>query len=148
MAERIDIVIADGAEYLAANTQHYDLVLVDGFDENARSGRLNTVDFYQAVRAHLSNVGIMAVNLLGHSRGFEVNAERIRAAFSQRSLVFPSCDSGNTIVFAATGDPVCMTLYELRKRAAILKENTYLNLLPTLTRVEQAQTCRGGILSI
>ncbi|MEQ1813572.1 MAG: spermidine synthase, partial [Candidatus Nitrotoga sp.] len=34
--KRLNIVIGDGAEFVAHSRQNYDLVLVDGFDENAR----------------------------------------------------------------------------------------------------------------
>jgi spermidine synthase len=39
-------------------------------------------------------------------------------------------------------------LTELRKQVLELKERTRLNLLPTLARLEQAKSCRGGILTI
>ncbi len=145
---RIKIVIADGVEFVANSDQTYDLILVDGFDENARPGALDTVPFYQAVRAHLSDDGIMAVNLLGRSRGFTDSVERIRSAFDGRALAFPSCDSGNAISFAATGEPIRMALDDLKEMALALKQTTGLNLLHTLTRLEQAQTCAGGILEL
>jgi spermidine synthase len=62
---------------------------------------LDTLPFYQACRARLSESGLLAVNLLGRERGFEASAERISQAFDGRALVFPSCDSGNTIAFAS-----------------------------------------------
>ena len=144
--KRLNIVIGDGAEFVAYSRQNYDLVLVDGFDENARMGELDTVKFYQAVRALLSDEGIMAVNLLGHSRGFATSAQRICQAFDDRAIVFPSSDSGNTIVFAAAGEPVNIALDDLKETAFALKEKTGLNLLRTLTRLEQAKTCVSGIL--
>ena len=145
-AQRLHIVIGDGAEFVLDSQQTYDLVLVDGFDENARMGELDTVKFYQAVRALLSDKGIMAVNLLGHSRGFATSAQRICQAFDDRAIVFPSNDSGNTIVFAAAGEPINIVLDDLKETAFALKEKTGLNLLRTLTRLEQAKTCVNGIL--
>ena len=38
------------------------------------------IEFYQAARARLNSRGIMAVNLLGRSRGFKASVERIQAA--------------------------------------------------------------------
>ena len=145
---RLKIVIADGVEFVANSDQTYDLILVDGFDENARPGALDTATFYQSVRAHLSDDGIMAVNLLGRSRGFKGSVERIRSAFDGRALAFPSCASGNTIAFAATGEPIRMALDNLKEMALVLKQTTGLNLLHTLTRLEQAQTCKDGILEL
>jgi spermidine synthase len=143
---RLNIVIGDGAEYVLNSTRTYDLILVDGFDADARAGALDTLPFYQAVRAQLNDNGIMSVNLLGRSKGFGASVERISKAFENRAIAFPSCDSGNTICFAATGNDINVSLDDLKDQALELKEKTGLNLLPTLTRLEQAQTCFGGML--
>ncbi len=142
--KRLNIVIADGAQFIAENDKTYDLILVDGFDEDARPGELDTLRFYQMCRARLNTNGIMAVNLLGHSRGYKVSMERIQEAFEGRALAFPSCDSGNVIALAATGDAIRIPLDDLKDQAEALKEKTGLNLIPTLTRLEQSQTCTGG----
>lgn len=144
--KRLNIIIGDGARFVLDSAQNYDLVLVDGFDEKARMGELDTVRFYQAVRALLSDDGIMAVNLLGLNRGFAASAERVCLAFDDRAIVFPSCDSGNTIVFAAAGEPIKIALDDIKDSVLALKEKTGLNLLRTLTRLKQAQTCIGGML--
>ena len=145
---RLKIVIGDGAEFVVNSTQTYDLILVDGFDADARAGALDTMPFYQAVRAHLNDNGIMAANLLGRSKGFAASVERISNAFEQRAIAFPSCESGNTICFAAAGDSINVPVATLKEQANELKEKTGLNLLPTLTRLEQAQTCPGGMLQL
>lgn len=145
---RLNIVIGDGVEFVMNSEKTWDLILVDGFDENGRAGALDTLAFYLGARAKLGSNGIMAVNLLGHNRGFNDSAERIRAAFDGRSLVFPSCDSGNAIAFAAAGDPVSISLDDLKQQAETLKEETGLNLLPTLARLEQWQACANSILEL
>ncbi len=145
---RLNIVIADGVEYMANSDKTWDLIMVDGFDADARAGGLDTLPFYQAARAHLSDNGILAVNLLGRSRGFEESVERIRKAFEGRALAFPSCDSGNTIAFAASGEAVNLSLADLKEQASALKEKTGLNLQPAISRLEQAQTCPGNILTL
>lgn len=143
--KRLNIVIADGAQFVAENDKRYDLILVDGFDEDARPGELDTLPFYQMCRARLNDNGVMAVNLLGRSRGFATSLERIREAFDTRALAFPSTDSGNVIALAATGEPIRIALDDLKEQAENLKAETGLNLLPTLTRIEQSQTCAGGV---
>jgi spermidine synthase len=145
-SKRINLVIGDGAEYVLDNDKRFDLILVDGFDENARPGVLDTLPFYQACRTRLSDDGILAVNLLGRSRGFESSLLRIHAAFADRALVFPSCESGNAIAFAAAGNPVESSFEDLREKALALKESTGLNLLPTLARLAQAKTCLNDTL--
>jgi spermidine synthase len=145
---RLNIVIGDGVEFVINNEKKYDLILVDGFDADARAGALDTLPFYQMCRLNLTERGIMAVNLFGNSRGFRHSMEKIHSAFDERTLAFPSCDSGNVIAFAATGDPISISLDDLREQALELKLRTGLNLLPTLSRLEQAQTCAGGMLEL
>ena len=139
--KRINLVVADGVKYVLDCDKRFDLILVDGFDKNARPGALDTLPFYQACRARLSDDGVMAANLLGRSRGFKGSLERISAAFEDRALVFPSCESGNAIAFAATGNPIGISFDDLKEHALALKQETGLNLLPTLAQLAQAKTC-------
>lgn len=145
---RLKIEIADGVEWLAGCDQSFDLILVDGFDADARAGALDTLPFYQACRAHLGDMGLLSVNLLGRNRGFKGSGERIGGAFAGRATVFPSCDYGNAIAFAATGEPIRMPLGELSLQAVALRKATGLNLLPTLARLSQWQSCAGGRLEL
>lgn len=145
---RLRIVIGDGADFMLQGDTCYDSILVDGFDKNARAGVLDTLPFYQACRARLSNKGLLAINLLGRNRGFQASATRIEQAFDGRSLVFPSCDSGNTIAFATAGDAVSVPVDELQERARQLKETTSLNLLPTVARLKMAKELASGCLTL
>ena len=144
--KRINLVIGDGMEYVLNCNKRFYLILVDGFDENARPGALDTLPFYQACHACLSDDGVMAVNLLGRSRGFKGSLSRISEAFEDRALVFPSCESGNAIAFAVAGNPIEISFDDLKENALALKEETGLNLLPTLTQLAQAKTCLNNRL--
>jgi spermidine synthase len=146
--KRIHLIIGDGAEYVLGNDKKFDLILVDGFNDHAHPGELNTFPFYQACRCRLGDEGVMAVNLIGLSRGVQGGFVHIHSAFEGRALMFPSCDSGNVIALAVTGEKIEITLDELKESAREMKERTTLNLLPTLTRLEQAQSCPGGIFSL
>ncbi len=145
---RLHIVIADGAQYIAGYDKTFDLILVDGFDADARPGMLDMLPFYQMCRARLNNNGILAVNLLGRSRGHQASLERIKTSFDERALAFPSCDSGNVIALATTGEKIEIPLAELKEQVLKLKEKTGLNLLSALARLERAKFCPGGILAI
>lgn len=146
--KRIHMVIGDGAEYVSGSNRQFDLILVDGFDKNARSGILGTLPFYQACRTLLCNDGIFAVNLLTRSRNFDTTTARIAQAFDNRTLVFPSCESGNAIAIAASGNWIKITFDELKLNALALREKTGLNLLPTLARLAQTKTCLNNRLAL
>lgn len=146
--KRIHMVIGDGVEYMMGAEKKFDLILVDGFNEHAHPGALNTLPFYQACRSRLSDTGVMAVNLLGLSRGVMGGFTHILDAFDDRALMFPSCDSGNTIVLAVSGDEVSISFDELKEKAQLLKDETGLYLFPTLTRLFQAKTCLNNQLTL
>lgn len=144
--ERLSIHVADGARYVLETDRKFDLILVDGFDRNARAGALDTAPFYTAARARLSNQGLMSANLFGRSRGFRASVERIVTAFDDRAIAFPSCDSGNVVAFGAEGERIEISVGELRQRACAVKERTGLDLSPTVSRLEQAGSLPGGCL--
>ena len=146
--ERLRIRIGCGADFVIRDRKRYDLILVDGFDHNARAGILDTLPFYVNCRARLSADGLLAVNLFGRSRGFRASVGRIESAFDGRCMVFPSCDSGNAIAVAAAGDPIEIAIDDLRDRAAMLRRETSLDLAPTITRLQLARSLPGGLLRL
>lgn len=141
---RIQIEIADGADFVISNKGKYDLILVDGFDADAKAGRLDSLPFYLDCKQRLTKDGLLAVNLLSRSKKFKASVQRLGEAFDGRALAFPSCDSGNAIAFAADGNTVEMTLTDLKESARLLKAETGLNLLPTISRIESTSYCAGG----
>lgn len=144
--EQLRIVLDDGASFVAGSRSRFDLVMVDGFDENARTGLLDTLPFYLNCKALLSSSGLLVTNLLSKRKGAKKSLERIEEAFDGRAIAFPSCDSGNVVAFAATGAAVRHSLAELKAGARSLKAETDLNLLPTLQRLEHSRHCPGGFL--
>lgn len=143
---RFSIHLGCGASFMVDKDARYDYILVDGYDRNARAGVLDTLPFYQAVRARLSDQGLMAVNLFGRSKGYKASVERVITAFEDRAIAFPSCDSGNVVAFGAAGEVLTRTMAELRARALKLKAESGLDLLPTITRLEQAGNLPGATL--
>jgi spermidine synthase len=146
--ERLTIHHGDGADFLVAAKHDYDLILVDGFDAEARTGRLDTLPFYLDCRARLAEDGLLAVNLLSRRKDFRQSVKRLEEAFDGHAVAFPSCDSGNAIALAAAPPTQATPLGELKVAATQLKRDTGLNLLPTLTRLAQSRHLAGGVLHI
>lgn len=142
--ERLEIVIGDGAEFIANDTARWDLIAVDGFDRNARAGALASQAFYEACRARLSEQGLLVANLFGQLRGYKTQLQRLGKAFDGRVLALAPVSSGNVVAFAAAGEPVERSLIELREQAAALKAATGLDLAPTLKRLEKAGLAPAG----
>lgn len=146
--KRIDIRHGDGADFVIASSQRYDLILVDGFDANARTGRLDTLPFYLDCRARLAEDGLLCVNLLSRRKDFGKSVKRLEEAFDSHAIAFPSCDSGNAIAIAGIAVSPAPTLDDLTTAARHLKAETGLNLLPTLTRLAQSRHLAGGVLQL
>ncbi|GAB2182460.1 spermidine synthase [Denitratisoma sp. agr-D3] len=135
---RLKTVIADGAEYVMKNGPRFDLILVDGFDDNASAGLLDSLPFLLNVRQRLAPEGILAINLLSRQRGFRASVERLQQAFDGRCQVFPRDGAGNAIGFATLGRPVRLDADQLRDAALALKQATGLKLEDTVARLIQA----------
>ena len=136
--KRLDVIIGCGADYMLAGGRKFDLILADGYDPDAKAGVLDTEPFYLACRSRLSERGLFGANLLGRNKGFQVSVERIKTAFDQRAIIFPSCDSGNTIAYATDGEAVDISLDDMRAQATRLKKLSRLDLLPMITRLQLA----------
>lgn len=147
--QRIKLHIADGADFVIQSQRQFDLILVDGFDADARAGRLDTTAFYLDCKARLAEDGLLCVNLLSRRKDFSKSVTRLIDAFDGHAIDFPSCDSGNAIALAAaetTAVPPAPTFTELSEATLALKRDTGLNLLPTLSRLTQSRHLSGGVL--
>jgi spermidine synthase len=143
---RLKIVIADATDYINETGRKFDAIFADGFSPDGPVAKLDTLEFYAACRKRLSAQGLLISNLLSRSRGYAASADRIHEAFEQRSLVFPSLDSGNAVAFAACGESVDVTLEEMRAQALELKQQTGLDLRPSITRLQLVQSLPQGRL--
>jgi spermidine synthase len=145
---RMRIEIADGVDYVAYADREFDLILVDGYDAQGRTGMLDSLPFYCNCQARLSDRGIVAANLLTRNHGIRGSFERMRAAFAGRALALPKCASGNVVILGVTGDPVEITGVDLARRARGLRSETGLNLLPTVTRMINASSGHAPALAL
>ncbi|MBU0689712.1 MAG: fused MFS/spermidine synthase [Gammaproteobacteria bacterium] len=145
-AARLEVVVGDGVAFVHQTEQHFDLIMVDGFNDHSHPGDLNTLPFYKACRERLTDQGILAVNLIGLSDGVKGGFAFIESAFEQRAVRFPRCASGNTIAFAAAGAAIDIPLEALRERAA--KEDAGLALSLMLDRLATLPVCEDGRLRI
>ncbi|MEN3112079.1 spermidine synthase [Uliginosibacterium paludis] len=144
--ERFSVVIEDGADYMLRSRPKFDLILIDGYDADARVGLLDSLPFYQACWARLKEGGVLATNLFGRSRRYAEPLERLTTAFEGRSLALPPCESGNVIALATRGGPVTLPLGELEERAAQLKSATGLDLRGTVRRIAASGLLHSGAL--
>ncbi|GAA5185003.1 spermidine synthase [Niveibacterium umoris] len=145
---RLRVVIADGAEIVTRDSQHWDAILVDGFDAHARAGMLDKAPFYAAARAALNDKGLMVSNLFGHRKGFSEGFGRIRAAFDDRAIALPQCETGNVIAIANAGEAIALRFEELHLRAEALRRDTGLDLRGLVKRMVLQAAEGDGLLRL
>lgn len=98
---RLTVVYADAADFVGQTAMRFDCMLVDGFDPNARMGRLCTPDFFAQCAGLLTPGGVFCINLLTRRKEYGICRSYIEAAFQQPLLALPSMDRGNAVVLGS-----------------------------------------------
>ena len=98
--ERFQVVHDDGAQFVAAARQRYDVLLVDGFCYDGQPEALGTPAFYDACRAVLAPRGVMVVNLHAEAPDCAELLLRMVCAFDGQVHAVHTEDGGNRVVFA------------------------------------------------
>jgi spermidine synthase len=143
-AERINIEIADGIAWMAASKKRFDLIVVDGYDHNARFGGLGSEAFYRDCRARLSKQGLLALNLFGRSRGYAQQITNLENAFAGRVLALPANDEGNAIAFAAAGEAIPLDMAALKVECDRLARETGIRWGESTSRLARAVSTNAG----
>jgi len=133
--ERLQIVVAEGAAWMANATEMFDLILVDGFDADGRVGELESLAFYQHCRQRLSSGGLLVCNFLSRNPNFLQSCLALDSAFEGQSRLLPQSPGGNVIALGAEHETVSLDERALRERARELKERTGLDLMPLVERL-------------
>lgn len=132
---RLEIIVAEGAAWMANTADAFDLILVDGFDADGQTGGLERVRFYQDVRQRLTNGGLFVCNFLSRSPKFLQSCLALDSAFEGRTRLLPQTPGGNVIALAAVNKTVNLDEATLRERVGILHSRTGLDLEPLALRL-------------
>jgi len=95
---------------------------IDVYDATARGPVLDSVAFYRAVRACLSDAGIATINLFGDHPSFVRNMKRLNEAFEGRVIALPEVHEGNRVALAFSGPALEVTYASLDERARVLEK--------------------------
>ena len=139
MPAEIAVTEYDGRAFLAAIDTKYDVILVDAYQDITIPFQMSSVEFFTLVREHLTDGGVMVVNMNMHADG----ADSINACLCDTiASVFPVCltadvpYSTNRELFAAADGNLAARLAD---GIARLPEGALKNLmgrvLPSLTPV-------------
>lgn len=97
---RLQVLQADGAEYLASAEKGIDVVMVDAFDETGFAPALANREFLETIYAKLSGNGVLVVNLAGEKESYVGLIGDAMQVFDEQVIVFSVPEDGNHILLA------------------------------------------------
>ncbi len=100
---RLRVVEADGAQFIAATNERFDVLMVDAFDADGLPPPLGTQRFYDDCVDVLTSDGLLVVNLHAGDAQLGTYAERIARSVGGPVLRVDDRDGTNCVVFAARG---------------------------------------------
>jgi len=132
---RLSIEHGDGIEALAPEC--CDLLVVDGYEDEATPSALVSQAFFDAAWCALEEPGALVMNFMDDDRELDRHLQRIEQAFGGAVLAFQSLRDPNIIVIGLKGAPPGIGWRELRARAAALERK---HALPFTRCVERLRT--------
>jgi len=101
---RLQVMLADGAQFVRERRGCLDILLVDGYDETGIPAALSSQGFYDDCRDALVPGGVLAGNL--YATDFRDHVRKLQRSFGhERVRVLEEARQSNRVVFAWKGDP-------------------------------------------
>ena len=103
---RFKVVCADGADFVRDTRKTFDVILVDGFDEDGQSAQLSSKAFYENACRVLRPRGVVAINLDSDHPAHPVFLQRVHTTYRGNMVVICVHERANHVVFATKGLPI------------------------------------------
>ena len=121
------VAIQDGRRYLKTSKTKWDWIVIDAYVRRSHiPAHLTTVEFFRLVKEHLTENGVMAVNVVSRDQLLLSMTKTIGAAFAS-NVAFAVPNSGNIVILATNQtDPHLAEKFDtLRDQSLIglMKEN-------------------------
>ena len=136
--ERLEVIEGDGLQYLAEHANETDVLLIDAFDSNGIPPDFCSQDFFDQCANILKSDGILAINLWGSDKKFDVYLQRIEQSFSGNVLILPTGKPGNIAVFGFKREPADMRIASLRERAKVLESTHKIEFLQFVEKLAES----------
>ena len=117
---RLVVEHGDGVEALAPEC--CDLLVVDGYEDEATPAAMVSQAFFDASGCALEEPGALVVNFMDDDRDFDRNLQRVERAFGGAVIAFHSPRDPNIVVIGLKGAPRAVLWRELRARATALEK--------------------------
>lgn len=97
---RLQVLHADGAEYLEAADKGLDVLLVDAFDKTGFAPSLANREFFDMAFAKLGGNGVLVINLAGEKDTYAGLIGEAMHVFDDQVIVISVPEDGNHILYA------------------------------------------------
>lgn len=97
---RLQVLQADGAEYLEKMEKGIDVLLVDAFDKTGFAPSLANREFFENAFAKLAGNGVLVINLAGEKETYAGLIGEAMHAFDDQVIVIPVPEDGNHVLYA------------------------------------------------
>jgi spermidine synthase len=147
---RLSVHEADAWDFVNDRANHgtTGAMQIDVYDATARGPVLDSVAFYRAVRACLTQAGIATINLFGDHPSFVRNMKRLNEAFDGRVIALPEVHEGNRIALAFSGPPLQVSFALLQQRAKLIEKELGLPARQWLKGLQASSGQNGAAFTI
>lgn len=135
--EHLEVIEGDGLLYLAEHASDADVLLIDAFDGNGIPPDFCSQDFFDQCSNALKSDGILAINLWGSDKNFDIYLQRIEQSFAGKALILPTGKPGNIAVFGFKREPNDLKLSSLRERAKMLEKTHKIEFLQFVEKLAE-----------
>jgi spermidine synthase len=132
-----EIIEGDGLQYLAEHTSDADVLLIDAFDSNGIPPDFCSQNFFDQCANTLKSDGILAINLWGSDKNFDIYLHRIEQSFAGKALMLPTGKPGNIAVFGFNREPADLRIASLRERAKMLEKTHKIEFLQFVEKLAE-----------
>ena len=98
--DRLQVLEADGAEFLESTEKGIDALLVDAFDKTGFAPSLANREFFENTWAKLSGNGVLVINLAGEKETYAGLIGEAMHVFDDQVIVISVPDDGNHVLYA------------------------------------------------
>ena len=98
--ERLQVLEADGAQFLETTEKGIDALLVDAFDKTGFAPSLANREFFDKAYAKLSGNGVLVINLAGDKETYAGLIGEAMHVFDDQVVVISVPDDGNHVLYA------------------------------------------------
>lgn len=98
--DHLQVLQADGAEYIEQVEKGIDALLIDAFDKTGFAPSLANREFLTAAFAKLSGNGVLVINLAGDKESFAGLIGEVMHVFDDQVIMISVPDDGNHILYA------------------------------------------------